>query len=279
MLKPVLFLEIAQTTLRLGESFLHGKGINQDEKKALECFLLSSTLGNAWAQVRASQCYRYAKGALMQPEKAYHFAKLAADQKHAHGMCLLGEYHAQGFGTDENKDAALSMYRASAQLGNTMAVYNLALCHEKGYGTLPNPSLAFHYCKAAAKREYPPAFFLLGRYYYRGVGVPVDMEQAFEWFELASHSGDMCGKCYLASMYWKGQGGVDQNLALTATLFYETAVQGYPDGEFNYGLCLAHGIGVERDVEQSLEYIRRAAFKGHTESLQYLANNEGDTQK
>lgn len=41
---------------------------------------------------------------------------------------------------------------------------------------------------------------------------------------------------------------------------------GYPSGTMNLGLCYLKGIGLNKDVERAMEYLKRAAKKGNLEA-------------
>jgi len=59
--------------------------------------------------------------------------------------------------------------------------------------------------------------------------------------------------------------------AQAVALYRQAANQGHPAGEFGLGRMLAQGEGVERDVKQGLSWIQRAADKGYTPALEWLA--------
>jgi TPR repeat protein len=52
------------------------------------------------------------------------------------------------------------------------------------------------------------------------------------------------------------------------------ALQGYPDAEFSLGLAYAEGRGVERDPQQALGWLQRAARRGHAPAMEYVRRIE-----
>ncbi len=68
---------IAQAYNNLGALYLEGKGIAQDEKKALEQFKIAAEKGDANAQLNAAILYLEGKGTPVDKMKAYEYFKKA----------------------------------------------------------------------------------------------------------------------------------------------------------------------------------------------------------
>jgi len=77
-------------------------------------------------------------------EKAYHFAKIAAEYGHSGAQNLVGMIYYEGTGTVErNEEMALKWYRKAAKSNEAAALYNLAMLYENGVVVLQNYNEAF----------------------------------------------------------------------------------------------------------------------------------------
>jgi TPR repeat protein len=54
-----------------------------------------------------------------------------------------------------------------------------------------------------------------------------------------------------------------RDLPQAATSYGLSAAQEYPDGQFRFGFCLEHSIGVPKDLAMAAFYYRFSADQGH----------------
>jgi len=64
---------------------------------------------------------------------------------------------------------------------------------------------------------------------------------------------------------------MSENQVKAAELFREAAEAGHPEGQFEYGLCLRDGKGVQQNLQEAKEWFRKAAVAGHTEAAHVLS--------
>ena len=77
-------------------------------------------------------------------EKAYHFAKIAAEYGNSGAQNLIGMINYEGTETlEKNEEMALKWYRKAAKSNEAAALYNLAMLYENGAVVMQNYNEAF----------------------------------------------------------------------------------------------------------------------------------------
>ncbi len=139
----------------LGSLYQNGKGVIQDDKKALELFQKS------------------------------------ADQNFAPSQFEVGYAYEMGYGVDQSYLKAKDWYSKSATQNFGPAQNNLGYMYQNGEGTSVDINKAFEwYSKAAANGE-PYANLNLGAFYHNGQVVNKNEGKALEQFRIASERGLM----------------------------------------------------------------------------------------
>lgn len=78
----------------------------------------------------------------------------------------------------------------SAQEGDAVAQYNLAVMHSKGVGVAQSDAEAIKWYGQAAEQGHAMAQYNLGMVYFFGKGVPQDNITAYKWVLIAAEYGD-----------------------------------------------------------------------------------------
>lgn len=76
----------------------------------------------------------------------------------------------------------------------------------------------------------------------------------------------------LAERYKRGVGGAEKNGARAAHYYELSAGQDYPQAMFGLGMCYLTGFGKERDFEQGIMWVRRAANRGVVDAMLILGS-------
>ena len=152
------------------------------------------------------------------------------------GVRHLGCCYAQSrLGLVPSHKKAARLYQRAVELGDVMAMYNLAIVYDEGQGVKLDKKKAVKYYRMAADRGYAGAQYNLGCCFRDGDGVTQDDAEAVWFYKLA-------------------------------------ADQGLTKAENNRGLMYARGRGVTRaDVAAAIRWYKRAAAKGHETSKANLA--------
>ena len=98
-----------------------------------------------------------------------------------------------------NQALAVRFYEEAAELGQEVAMHNLAVYYDKS-----NSELAFKYYKMAAEQGFAISQRSLGICYWQGDGVAKDKVVALEWFEKALENGDSEAEYWIkkANSFW-----------------------------------------------------------------------------
>ena len=93
--------------------------------------------------------------------KAYECYLKAAKQGNSDGMEQLGNFYANGIIVPENQDMAFALYQRSAELGNPKGMCQLGLCYLAGAGCRQEIGLALYLISQAASTGHPAVIPLL----------------------------------------------------------------------------------------------------------------------
>lgn len=104
-----------------GVMYAKGNGVEQDYKKAAECFQLAADQGNCKAQNNLGWLYANGKGVEKNEELAVQYYKLAADQGFSAAQYNVGVRYEQGKGTKKNTEMAAKYYQLAADQGHSAA--------------------------------------------------------------------------------------------------------------------------------------------------------------
>jgi len=89
------------------------------------------------------------------------------------------------------------------------------------------------------------------------------LNNAVYWLEKAANQGYSSAQFLLGVCYRNGYGIPERNAKLAVKLFYQAATQGHPGAQCNLGLCYYHGDGVDKDINNSLEWLLQASEQGY----------------
>src|ERR1044072_9386368 len=128
------------------------------------------------------------------------------NQNHLNSIYLLGYFNYHGIETNINLQNAFDLYQKAAELGNSIAQFDLANMYIHGKGIDKNYDKAFELSKKLAEKGYPRGLNKLGYCYDYGIGTNVDKQKAFEIYQKAASLGNSVAQCNLANVYKNGEG-------------------------------------------------------------------------
>lgn len=137
-----------------------------------------------------------------------------------------------------------------AEHGDARAQYDLGMRTLRGRGIEKDPALAFRIIKDSADRGNPAAQYKLAQMYRDGIGVPADVAGA-SWTDKNSFHADE----YFHEAF---QG------------FLEKAEAGNAYANYRVATMYEKGDGVPQDAQKAQNYLREAAYLGHTQSMYLL---------
>lgn len=218
--------------------------------------------GDLDAQLSLAYIYLYGEGDIKTDyKKAFHYYKLAADQKDNVAINNLGSLYYSGIGTPKDIGKAVEMFRTASQLGNVEAAVNLAFLYLTGNGVAKDSVEAMTLFADAAQKDNPTAQFMLGYAYYTGFHVPLDYGQAFEQMEKAAKAKFDDAQFMLAQMYTLGQ-GVPQNYGKAVKLYNQARLQGHLQAMMTLGDILSEGTKFKMDIYNAHIMYNLASVRG-----------------
>lgn len=114
-------------------------------------------------------------------DKAFEYAKRAADADYARGYYLMAWYHDR----KKNMSEAFKYYKKSAERGWLDGQYDVGCCYLFGDGCAVNYSKAHYWFFKAAEHNHAAAENNLGQMYLNSHGVRKDLNTAKKWFKRA----------------------------------------------------------------------------------------------
>lgn len=186
----------------------------------------------------------------------------AAAKGNRSGQADWGRVLLRGLGVEPNQAEGESWLRRAALAGDPDAAALVGDIYAKEGSLPPNYAEAAIWFRRAAEAGHPVAARALGLFHLTGAGVARDPKEAANWLRIAADAGDSRARVDLAKLVLRGFGdGRVEDLAQARHWLEQAAAAGDLVAAFNYGLCLAEGVGVERDERRAVQYLRRAAHE------------------
>lgn len=179
----------ALSMYNLGDCYFKGDGVERDYAKAVELYEKAAKQGHATAKNNLGMCYKLGKGVVQDYTMAVKLFKEGADQedlvaKHNLGLCYyngqgveqdyakavqlfeeakekgytsLGDCYFEGHGVERDYIKAVELYKKGAELGDAVAISNLAYCYLYGYGVPQDHATFSRLIELAASLGEPSA--------------------------------------------------------------------------------------------------------------------------
>ena len=231
---------------------------------------LAARRGNGLAAHYLAQMYMNGKGVKQDDAKAMEWAAVGAKAGNIQAQNDVGFLLGTGRGTKKDEEQALRWYASAADGGNAMAAYNVGLYYANGRGTKADPTRAVEYYRRAFDLGYPKAANALGEMYQYGRGVGLDLGRAVQWYRLASEQGDASASTSLGYLYATGQ-GVANDDRRAAELYRHAADLNDAAGLNNLGYMYETGRGVPVDLNYAMQLYKRASDLGERNAVSNLS--------
>lgn len=173
------------------------------------------------------------------------------------GRCLWN-----GWGVEEDQDAALAAYTQAADMGSDQGAYALAM---NAYWHAQDYAAAQKWAKLAQKGGDPvgAVHYLLGLMAFHGRGTKKDLKKSYSLHEKAAIAGDPDAMFELFALASTGQ-GVKKDEAQAVVWLMEAAKRNHPRALFNLGSFHAMGsFGFAQDYGASAGFYEAASEAGH----------------
>jgi uncharacterized protein len=153
---------------KLGEMYILGLGVLQDDAKAAHWYRQAAEQGNAEVQVILGSMYERGQGVTKSYAEAVHWYYRAAEQGDVNGFSKLAIF---------------------AKQGNTGAQILLGNIYKRGKVVVRDYAKAVHWYRQGAEQGDALAQLSLGAMYFNGLGVLQNYVQAYAWFSLSAAQG------------------------------------------------------------------------------------------
>ena len=195
-----------------GYKYAHGKGVERDLEKALECYLEGAEAGCVQAEAAVGTCCWNGEGTMRDYGEAAYWHERAALHGNAHSMFSMGIMRHFGLDGNTNCYEACQWFRAAAQDGYGNPEYEPDIIEEEGCG----PEVSINWIASAAESGNSHAIYWLAVCYRRGQGVSRDIEMYEDLMVLAADGGLSLAKCIIGCDKWYGfiSGSRDEGLEL-----------------------------------------------------------------
>ncbi|PKC74831.1 HCP-like protein [Rhizophagus irregularis] len=153
--------------------------------QAFDLFIKASEQDHTLAQFYVGLCYEFGYGTEENEKLAFEFYEKVANKNYPSGIIYLGYFYEREPEPNRWNRPHPYLYEKAANLGNSLAQYNLAIMYMNGYGADKDDIKAFELSKQSAEEEFIDGIRALG-YCYRD-GIEKDINKAIYWYE---QSGD-----------------------------------------------------------------------------------------
>jgi TPR repeat protein len=238
--------------------------------------------GDAIAQFELGRHYEDGKGVAQDDAKAVEWFRKAAEQGNPQGQNSLGVMYAEGRGVERNKQEAVRWYRAAAEHGLPEGFYNLAISYFNAEGVHENLHLAYVYMAIAAAKGDPEAvqalqhvsealqdqlgeakLELAGRY-EKGEDVSQDYSAAARIYEDVAETGSNWGFThstaeYKLCQYYAAGKGIHQDHAAAKSHCEVAANEGDSLAAVDLGRMAEAGTAGNINLKEAESWFRKAA--------------------
>ncbi len=169
----------------IGECYEYGRGVAQNQDKAIEWYQKAAENGIVDAQTKLGKIYE----SRQEYEKAAYWFQEAADDLIPEARYKLGRLYEKGLGVEQSDKEAAKWVLAAADGGYTEAMYCLGVYYWTGRGFEKTYAGAERWFQEAAAKGHGESMYWLGVIYRDGLNNVQDYQEALSWFGKALEAG------------------------------------------------------------------------------------------
>ena len=249
----------------LGDMYLYGYGIKEDEEEGMKWLKKSAKAGN-WGTMHKLGKRYYNQGNYGEAVEWY---RKSFDKGFDWDGYNLADCYYNGYGVPKNYLKALKLYREVYDLENSAsgsaanAIGNIHY-NEKNY------SEAIKWYKKGIEKTLDWAYYNLANCYYYGNGVRKDELKALDLYKKAYDLGDSASGPAINIL---GVIAYNRRNYKYAVAFYKRGTEkNYNWAYYNLAECYYNGNGVKKDKNKAYELYRKAAELGIEEARSIINN-------
>lgn len=244
----------------------------------------SAESGDPKAQFELGRAYEDGKGVPQDDSRAVEWFRKSAEQGNAQAQNSLGVMFAQGRGVTRDREEAVRWYRKAAKQGQPDAIYNIAISYYNGEGQEQNISMACTWMMLAQHQggaqagealkhieeemnnRFDRCKYDLAGMFEKGEEVPRDLPAALGLYTEAAQAKKkdiFAGNAQLklCQIYASGE-GMQPDYRQARLWCKESNSQ---EANLVLGRMAEKGQGSPKDLKEAMEYYRKAATHGGME--------------
>lgn len=223
---------LSDAQFSLGNLYLYGLGVEQDEAQARNWFSRAASQGNSDAENNLALLNAGRKAILPSKDRVIALDLEATDSGEA--IPVVSNESTPSLTTpiqaldnvEFKSERAVLKFPAQIKEEEEVAIdpsgkadYEQGLAYVYGNTVESDPNQAFNWFLKSAEKGYAPAQYKVGVAYAYGDGTPRNYEQALRWYKNAALQGHNIAQRNIGNMYYNGQ-GVNQDKT-TAYAWYK----------------------------------------------------------
>ena len=239
----------------------------KDLEKAQQSYYQAAQLGNPEGMNGLAMIY-YDMPDNKGDEQAFRWFSKSADLGDSLGLYYLAVMYENGFGTNVDKQKAWDLYLASADQKFSPAYRKIAQLIEEGEAPASFTGRELEYYIKAAERNDIDAIHDVIRFLEND---PDRQKELFSWCQRGAQLNDGKCICKLGKLYFYGMGTeMDEFKAMNC--FRKAETMEIPEAYYFLGLayCEAKGV-VSPNIQKAEEYFRKAAEAGYSDAIKAIA--------
>jgi|GEM_PF-645920 len=281
---------------------------NHYETEIRESFEIVSSLADAGvseSQNTLGCMYRDGRGVEQDNEKALYWLRKASDIGNSNAQVNLGDMLLKGVGIESDSEASLKLYISAANRGNLDARSRVALLSGNNLDDLVQTELkeqfhnlavnggakaklnyanllmkhifswddkveAFRWFKASADQGNSEGQYQTAVMYRDGFGVKKNDFESQKYFEFSGNNGNIRAMQYLGDAYLNGK--IEHDEKKSFEWHFKAAECGNSTSQYQVATMYRDGTGTEKDNDASEKWFKRSTYSGLANFISLLAD-------
>ena len=252
----------------LGVFILNGQGIEQSVAEAKRWFAVAAKGGLAQAELRLGQILMREATTQVEIGSARMLIERASNAGNGEAKTALARMLLAD-GSPDSEQKALMMLREAVNAGD-VAACEMLLRKETAGSDL---EAVVHALQQAARSGKPDAKFVLAEAMLTGERIHQDATVAIAILKEAAAAQEARAHFLLGVIYCQGI-HVSTDLPRGYRHYLEAARLNHPLAQYNTGVMLLHGTGVEKHIEDAINWIRCAANNNLQKAIEFISSVE-----
>ena len=260
----------------LSKFYIAGDVVEKDEKKGIQMLRTAAMAGHKDAMMLLGLELRsiWSKGdgesdaIFGEAIKWFNNADLEGVSEARHELAYAHYLLGLNQTVNGDEESAFQSYVKAANSGFDEAQLKVGHSYHYGHGVVQNYGKATEWYRQAARQNHAESQRMLGRMYNDGKGVDKDINQAIVWYKKAADYGNVWALHNLGHLYISGD--LDKDYEMAFFWYKKAADLGLDESQYNVGVMYEQGLGVKRNNEQAVNWLKLAAEQGHTRAAERL---------